>query len=898
MSTQQDIYDAGFENHTPMLNKGNYVPWSSCLLCYAKSKQNGNLIYNFIMNGPYVRRLIPEPGDPDRKQMMNDYDIGIQDEKAKLFNEWKRFTSTNGESIESYYHRFLKLMNDFKRNKCFPENITSNLKFLNNIQLEWRRHVTIVHQTKDLHDVDYTQLYDFFKYNQAELNELRAERLARAHDPMALMAHSNNPYNYPVQIAQPGIDLGQDRHMQMVRGNEGISLDSMLNVRNLNGLIVVSSIANQNVNQSRNGNVVAAQAEEDLEEIEKVNAKCIWMANLQQASTSEADESLAKHKTLEYEIERLLKAVVSQDIMSIMQSNSIVDTSNLHTELERTKERFENCIIKNETEYAKLWNDWYKKCEEYKYEKISYDKAYNDMQQKIERLQAELGNFKGKSQDTPCVSDTLDPLCRKLKNENVILDFQILNYAKENEHLKTTYKNLFDSINVTLAQTKTITDSLQQKLHDTIYENSKQRAQLFDKVSGQKDSTKGMSMNTKFSNQSIMGKPSLRSLRNNFVVRQPNEFQSERQKNSKVRVPRKVVETNDLSNPVTLNSVPITKESKVVKNDNVIAPEMFRINPSKTSREDKFVPINQARASVKTNLITVSQPHVITKKDVNSYSKGLSSTGVAKTKKPQSRSNTKNDRVPFVSKSSCIKNTEVEEHHRNLMLSKNKKNVSSECNNIKLAIQNDKSKVVCAMCKQCLITFNHDVCVLKYVNAMNSCGDKHSTNVLKTTNKRKYKPKGKKPKKVGSKEILASPKPRKPRTCLRSKDEAPEEIKTFIKKIAVLLQAPVIIVITDNGTKFKNKVLKEHFDSVGISHQASSTPHWQETNSSSQDADIPNTSHDVGELEPEQQHVQQQDDQSQLQIETVANNVPNTMLDGNVFVNLFAQTSTHSVIIP
>ncbi|GJR47620.1 retrovirus-related pol polyprotein from transposon TNT 1-94 [Tanacetum coccineum] len=57
---------------------------------------------------------------------------------------------------------------------------------------------------------------------------------------------------------------------------------------------------------------------------------------------------------------------------------------------------------------------------------------------------------------------------------------------------------------------------------------------------------------------------------------------------------------------------------------------------------------------------------------------------------------------------------------------------------------------------------------------------------------------------------------------LRSKDEAPEEIKTFLKRITVLLQAPVIIVRTDNGTKFKNQVLQEYFKSVGISHQASS----------------------------------------------------------------------------
>nr|GFA27273.1 ribonuclease H-like domain-containing protein [Tanacetum cinerariifolium] len=43
------------------------------------------------------------------QQMMKGSDIGIQEKKAKLFNAWKRFTSNDGESIESYYHRFLKL---------------------------------------------------------------------------------------------------------------------------------------------------------------------------------------------------------------------------------------------------------------------------------------------------------------------------------------------------------------------------------------------------------------------------------------------------------------------------------------------------------------------------------------------------------------------------------------------------------------------------------------------------------------------------------------------------------------------------------------------------------------------------------------------------------------------
>nr|GFB07662.1 hypothetical protein [Tanacetum cinerariifolium] len=103
------------------------------------------------------------------QQMMKGSDIGIQEKRAKLFNEWERFTSTDGESIESYYHYFLKLMNDLKRNKHFPENIAN-----------------------------YTQLYDFLKYNQKEVDDLKAEQLARTQDPLALMETSNNPYTFLV----------------------------------------------------------------------------------------------------------------------------------------------------------------------------------------------------------------------------------------------------------------------------------------------------------------------------------------------------------------------------------------------------------------------------------------------------------------------------------------------------------------------------------------------------------------------------------------------------------------------------------------------------------------------------------------------------------------------------
>nr|GEX76623.1 reverse transcriptase domain-containing protein [Tanacetum cinerariifolium] len=473
--------------------------------------------------------------------------------------------------------------------------------------------------------------------------------------------------------------------------------------------------------QAEEYDLMAATA--DLDEIEKVNANCILMANLQQASTSE----------------------------------SVVDTSDLQTELERTKERFENCIIKKENEYAKLWNDWYKKCDECKYDKILYDKAYKDMQQKIERLQAQLGDLK-----------------------------------------------------------------------------------------------------------------------------------------------------------VTSNSVSTPQESKVVKNDKVIAPGMFRINPFKTSREEKHVP----------NTVRVDN---------------------TKTKRPHPRSNTKNDRVPSASKSSRSKNkgVEVEEHHRNLLLSKNDKHILSACNNFKLDSQNVISKVVCDMCKKCLTSVNHDVCLRNYVNGKNSHGNlklhinfvwkfmgtvrfgndhvavilgfdlevafrrnacyvrnlkgvdllkgDRSTNLYtinlhemastspiclmarasSTKNdlvsclpKFKYHKEHLCPSCEQGKSKRASHPPKHvPNSrqrlhllhmdlCgpmriasingkwyvlvivddysrytwvhfLRSKDEAPEVITMFLKRITILLQSPVIIIRTDNDTKFKNLVLKEYFDSIGISRQMS-----------------------------------------------------------------------------
>nr|GEV40369.1 integrase, catalytic region, zinc finger, CCHC-type, peptidase aspartic, catalytic [Tanacetum cinerariifolium] len=134
----------------------------------------------------------------------------------------------------------------------------------------------------------------------------------------------------------------------------------------------------------------------------------------------------------------------------------------------------------------------------------------------------------------------------------------------------------------------------------------------------------------------------------------------------------------------------------------------------------------------------------------------------ARTRRPQPKGNTRNARVPSTSKSSEVKtNVTVEDHRRILLLSKNQKTMSSECNNIKLAIQNDKSEIVCGTYKQCLVIANHDAFLLSLVNALNSRTNNLCANTSPSVNQKRHRTQVWKPKQVGFKERPAC-KPRLP----------------------------------------------------------------------------------------------------------------------------------------
>nr|GEX31866.1 hypothetical protein [Tanacetum cinerariifolium] len=94
--------------------------------------------------------------------------INIQDLETNLYWEFRKFTSRDDESLESYYSRFYKMMNELVGNQC---------------------------DSQELKTVSYHKLYDILKQHQNEVNELRAERLARTANPLALVAQQQPVYH-------------------------------------------------------------------------------------------------------------------------------------------------------------------------------------------------------------------------------------------------------------------------------------------------------------------------------------------------------------------------------------------------------------------------------------------------------------------------------------------------------------------------------------------------------------------------------------------------------------------------------------------------------------------------------------------------------------------------------
>nr|GEW28555.1 hypothetical protein [Tanacetum cinerariifolium] len=190
---------AGGKDRPPMLALGNYVQWKSRIKRYIDTKPNHELIHYCLKNPPYkftwadkevpiyegssvtitetymeyyknisldIRDQLNAEAEavqiiltgidndiystvdacPNACEMWKAIErlkqgesINVQDLETNLYWEFVKFTSRDGESLESYYLRFYKMMNELVRNQCDVTNHQVNIQFLLQLQTEWQR---------------------------------------------------------------------------------------------------------------------------------------------------------------------------------------------------------------------------------------------------------------------------------------------------------------------------------------------------------------------------------------------------------------------------------------------------------------------------------------------------------------------------------------------------------------------------------------------------------------------------------------------------------------------------------------------------------------------------------------------------------------------------------------
>ncbi|GKC69994.1 retrovirus-related pol polyprotein from transposon TNT 1-94 [Tanacetum coccineum] len=125
----ENVIAAGSGNRPPMLEKGMYDSWKTHILLYIRGKENEEMLIDLIENGTY--QLLPEI----------------------------RVKAVDG---------------------------------VIDIKSEWSRFVTTDKQARDLHSVNFDQLYAFLKHNERDAKEFREMR-QQFPDPLALPANTYNP---------------------------------------------------------------------------------------------------------------------------------------------------------------------------------------------------------------------------------------------------------------------------------------------------------------------------------------------------------------------------------------------------------------------------------------------------------------------------------------------------------------------------------------------------------------------------------------------------------------------------------------------------------------------------------------------------------------------------------
>ncbi|GJZ16920.1 hypothetical protein Tco_0553043 [Tanacetum coccineum] len=369
----------------------------------------------------------------------------------------------------------------------------------------------------------------------------------------------------------------------------------------------------------------------------------------------------------------------------------------------------------------------------------------------IKKLKERIKALSGKKNE-----DMIKQELEEIETINIELDHRVTKLIAENEHLKQTYKKLYDSIKPARIRSKEQCDDLINQVNIKSVEISDLNARLQEKVlviialknDLRKLKGKDLADNvvTKHTSDPELLRIEMEPITPKLLNKRTAHSAYIKHTQEEVAVLRDLVDHIKANYPLdqTLDSAcrytkPIqellTNISRTCPNVNNSSDKLVAVIPKNQDKRVKFSePVTSSG-----NTKTTSSSNLVSNKHA------LSSTGVrpsTSTSGSQPSGNTKKDKI-MRSSSSTLKN-KVEAHSMIAKTSLKNKNSTVEPNgnaNVKHSKLNANSKPLCVKCNGCMLSDNHDLCVLDFINNVNARNK--SKSVKKNSKKKVWKPTGK-----------------------------------------------------------------------------------------------------------------------------------------------------------
>nr|GEV36755.1 integrase, catalytic region, zinc finger, CCHC-type, peptidase aspartic, catalytic [Tanacetum cinerariifolium] len=175
-----NIMAAGSRDRPPMLATRQYAQWRSRFLRYIDTRPNGDSLRKCILEGPYTPSTV--------------IILAVHAIENSL-------AVPKGTTIETTLYMSPKNKAHFESEKEAIHLIMTRIGdeiylTVNACKTTHKMFVTIVKQQHKLDEVSYHKLFDILKQYQNEVNELRAERIAKNANPLTLIA-AGQPHQDP-----------------------------------------------------------------------------------------------------------------------------------------------------------------------------------------------------------------------------------------------------------------------------------------------------------------------------------------------------------------------------------------------------------------------------------------------------------------------------------------------------------------------------------------------------------------------------------------------------------------------------------------------------------------------------------------------------------------------------